>query len=101
MEQPLLLNPAVENPRDHIRFREDMPEPLTEIGKTTIQYLDLCRAELKTERREWLGVLKTYRDIIEVAKNSSDPEIQQMRDKARQFLAEAVSPEAKYRVRLF
>src|SRR5262249_33397048 len=82
MEQPLLINPTVENPRDHIRFREDIPEPLngSEIGKITIWYLDLCRAELKTERREWLGILKTYRDFIEVTKNSSDPEQQRMRD---------------------
>ena len=98
MEQPLLINPTVENPRDHICFREDIPEPLngSEIGKITIWYLDLCRAELKTERREWLGILKTYRDFIEVTKNSSDPEKQRMRDRALQFLKEAVSPEAKY-----
>ena len=96
MEQALLINPTVENPRDHIRFREDMPEYLTEIGKITIQYLDLCRAQLKADRREWLGILKTYRDFIEVTKNSSDTETQRMREKALQFLAEAISPEAKY-----
>jgi uncharacterized protein (TIGR02646 family) len=91
MEQPLLINPTVENPRDHIHFREDMPEYLTETGKITIQYLDLCR-----DRREWFEILKTYRDFIEVTKNSSDTEIQRMREKALQFLAEAISPEAKY-----
>jgi uncharacterized protein (TIGR02646 family) len=96
MEQPLLINPTVENPRDHIHFREDMPEYLTETGKITIQYLDLCRAQLKADRREWLEILKTYRDFIEVTKNSSDTEIQRMREKALQFLAEAISSEAKY-----
>jgi hypothetical protein len=96
MEQPLLINPVVENPRDHIRFCEDMPEHLTEIGKTTIQYLDLCRPHLKADRGEWLEILKAYRDIIEVTKGSSDPEIQRERDKALQFLVKAVSPEAKY-----
>ncbi len=96
MEQPLLLNPAVENPRDHIRFREDMPEPLTEIGKTTIQYLDLCRAHLRADRREWLEILKNYQDFIAVTKYYSDPEIQRERDKALQFLAKAASPKAKY-----
>ncbi len=96
IEQPLLLSSTVENPRDHICFREDMPEPLTEIGKITIQYLDLCRVQLKADRREWLEVLKTYRDFIEVTQNSSDPEIQRTRDKALQFRTDAISPEAKY-----
>jgi uncharacterized protein (TIGR02646 family) len=96
MEQPLLINPTVENPRDHIRFSEDKPEPLTEIGKTTIRYLDLYRYHLEVDRSEWLEILKNYRDFIEVTKNSSDPEIQRERDKALKFLKEAVSPEAKY-----
>lgn len=45
MEQPFLVNPAVENPRDHIRFREGDPEHLTEIGRITIQVLDLRRPD--------------------------------------------------------
>ena len=79
IEQPLLINPAVVNPRDHIRFREDAPEPLTEIGRITIQYLGLRRAQLEEDRRERLATLKIYWDFIEVTKNCNNPEIQRRR----------------------
>ena len=96
IEQPLLINPAVVEPWDHIRFREDAPEPLTEIGRITIQYLSLRRAQLEEARRERLAALKICWNFIEVTKNSNDADIQQMRDEAIKFLAASMYPEAEY-----
>jgi uncharacterized protein (TIGR02646 family) len=96
LEQPFLVNPAVENPRDHIRFREGDPEPLTEIGKITIQVLDLRRPELDEARREWLHELRFCRKLVEEQKDSTVPSIQALVREARENLDAAIRPEAEY-----
>jgi hypothetical protein len=96
MEQPLLVNPAVENPRDHIRFREGDPEPLTEIGRITIQVLDLRRPELDEARREWLDQLGFFRKLVEEQKDSTDPRMQALVRETREKLDAAIHPEAEY-----
>ena len=60
-ECPLLVDPASEEPRQHIRFRGSAIEPLTEKGSETIRVLDLRRDELMQDRREWLDILKSYK----------------------------------------
>jgi len=96
MEQPLLLNPTIENPRDHIRFREGAPVFFTEIGRITIQVLDLERGDLDEARRERLTELKRLRDIIELEKGSANPNAQTLLQQVREYLATAVLPEAEY-----
>lgn len=96
IEQPFLINPTVVDPRDHIRFREDAPEPLTEIGRITIQYLGLRRAQLEEARRARLAALKICWYFIEETKNSNNPEIQKRRDEAIKLLEAAAHPDAEY-----
>jgi len=96
MEQPFLVNPAVDNPRDHICFREGDPEHLTEIGRITIQVLCLRRQYLDEARRERLEELKFFRKWVEKQKDSTDPSIQALVREMREKLEAAVCPEAEY-----
>jgi len=63
MEQPLLINPTVEDPRDHIRFREDVPEHLTKIGKAGAR-IGIEPAFLPMDA---YGLLKNISDVDKVA----------------------------------
>jgi uncharacterized protein (TIGR02646 family) len=96
LEQPLFLNPAAEHPRDHIRFRGDAPEPITEVGRATIQGLGLQRSDLEENRRHRLMELKRLRDFIELEKGSVDLNAQTLVQRAREHLAAAARPEAEY-----
>ena len=50
-EVPILVDPASEDPREHIRFRGDAPEALTPRGEATIKVLGLNRLSGLTEER--------------------------------------------------
>ena len=65
-EQPAFLNPAEDNPRDHIRFMDDAPWPLTERGKQTIGELDLRRPDLTESRMRYISLLRINIDILKV-----------------------------------
>ena len=55
-EEPLLIDPTgAEDPRDHIRFRGNIPEPVTELGRRSIELYDLRRSELNGLRLNLLG----------------------------------------------
>jgi uncharacterized protein (TIGR02646 family) len=96
MEQPFLVNPAVDNPRDHIRFREGDPDHLTEIGRITIQVLCLRRPALDEARRERLAELKSLCKWVEKLKSLPDPSIQAVVREMREKLEAAIRPEAEY-----
>ena len=91
-EQPLFVNPAIEDPRRHIRFQGESPVPRTKVGRKTIEGIGLRREDLEEERREWLQILKTMRDLIETAEDPTNPNIKA----AQEFLAASICPNAKY-----
>ena len=96
IEQPLFINPTVDNPRDHIRFRGDAPEPLTEVGGATIHGVGLQRSDLEEARRQRLMELKRLREVIELGVDSADPNMRTLARQAREHLAAAVCPETEY-----
>lgn len=57
-EEPLLINPALQDPRNHIRFKADAPEGLDDIGRTTIKVLGLRRKDLQEARLEQFNKIK-------------------------------------------
>ena len=64
-ENPLLVNPSDE-PRNHIRFNDDAPYPLDNIGLATIRGLGLLeRVELREARMKALKELKKSFSIVE------------------------------------
>lgn len=41
-EQPLFIDPAMQDPRDHIRFDDDLPTGITAQGVTTIEGIGIA-----------------------------------------------------------
>jgi uncharacterized protein (TIGR02646 family) len=74
-EQPLLVDPALEDPRDHIRFDGDAPYALTDRGQETIDRLGLRRGDLREERQTLLSTLTQLRTVV-VALGADAPEAQ-------------------------
>ena len=91
-ERPLLVDPANEEPRQHIRFRGSASEPLTKRGRETIRVLGLNKSNLEEDRRKWLNILKIMKESTELGERVDGEKVEQ----ARRFLEGAVLPNAKY-----
>ncbi len=91
-ERPLLVDPASEEPRQHIRFRGPEIEPLTKRGRETIQVLRLDRSGLEEDRREKLDSLDKLKLIAGLGEKVDREPVEQ----ARKLLEGAVLPDAKY-----
>ena len=91
-EDPLFVDPALEDPRRHIRFRGPAVAPLTEKGRETILGLGLRRSGLEEERRKRLDILKTFRRILELGSERERDEVELV----RRHLEAAVRSEAEY-----
>ncbi len=99
IETPLLINPTITDPKNHIGFRDEIPYPIDDsiYGKTTIKILGLDREALNESRRDKLAVLKLFVDIIKKAEASpNETALQQLAADARHFLLEAIKPNAEY-----
>ncbi len=64
-ERPMLVDPAAENPRDHIRYNGDAPYALTGRGQRTIERLGLRRGDLLERRQALLRTLTQLRSVVE------------------------------------
>ena len=91
-EHPLLVDPASEDPRQHIRFRGSASEPLTKRGRETIRVLGLDRDDLEEARREWLEILDVLRETVRLGERVGEERV----ERAQSILQHAVRPDAKY-----
>lgn len=66
-ETPLIINPALDDPEQHIAFKDDIPVGLDQRGKVTISKTGLDREPLNENRR---GVLNPIRQIYILAKGN-------------------------------
>ena len=99
IETPLLINPTLMEPKNHIGFRDEIPYPIDEsiYGKTTIKILGLDREELNEVRRTKLEELKNLVDLIKLSESRPNQEdLKQLAEKAYQFLQKAISPRTEY-----
>ena len=94
-EEPLLVDPAREDPRRHIRFREAAVEPLTHRGRESIRGVGLGRENLEETRRERLQIVKRLRDILRCESRIEGVEKEQVAQ-ARTLLRDAALPPAPY-----
>ena len=93
-EQPLIVNPAVENPRKHIRFRGETPVPTTTKGRVTMEILGLRKSD--DDRKRKLDILKTLHSLVELAKHSVVTIDPNELAKACRELAHSVLPQAEF-----
>ncbi len=101
IETPLLINPTITDPKNHIGFRDEIPYPIdnSPYGKTSIAVLGLDREELNEIRRGKLNILKRLLSVIELAEEKVNQENMNLlaeAEKARQFLHTAELPQAEY-----
>lgn len=92
-ERPLLVDPGgVEDPRDHIRFHQEIPVHRTEQGRVTIESIGLDRSALNETRKKHLDNLKRAREIVKFFPLllADNPDALQVIQEARNFLNSAV-----------
>ena len=92
-ERGVLVNPAEENPRDHVRFLADAPRPLTERGRQIISDLDLRRPDLTEARIRHIRLLRIN---IEILKARPAPNLQGFQQEAERTLQAALQRDAPF-----
>lgn len=72
-EEPLFIDPAIDDPEDHISFIG--PDPIVKNGsakgKASIKHLGLAREELVEHRRSKFNLLKALEEIVKLTEGSS------------------------------
>lgn len=90
-ELPLLIDPSVDDPAEHLLFKEDgVVEGITDRGVASIAILGLNRATLVESRAHALATLKFFWDAFR------DKSLEHQLDKARGFLNDAIHPSSAY-----
>lgn len=93
-EEPLLINPADDDPGAFVRFREEMIEAIdgNVRGRETIRVLKLNdRPNLVEDRRQRLQIMHGLRDVIRVARDA------EIAAQAELLIDAAMSPSGEYR----
>ena len=93
-EREVFVNPAEENPRDHIRFSGDAPRPLTNRGRQIINELGLRRPDLTEARMRLIRLLKIN---IEILKAKPAPNLRGFQQEAARTLEAALQRDAPFR----
>jgi len=90
-ERPLFLNPAEDDPAQHLGFRDHVVYAVNDSprGKATRQGLGLNRTKLKEDRERYLAPLRL---VLTLAQSPASPH----RAEARLFLRRTVQPDAPY-----
>ena len=96
-EEPLILDPGgLDDPCEHIGFHKEVAVGLTEVGRNTIQFIGLDRADLEEARRVRLAELDTLLKIVAISKRNPNPEFEELAEGASGELEAAVLPQAEF-----
>lgn len=96
-EKPLLIDPASQDPRQHIRFVDDRPEGRTKKGRETIKATGLDLGDLRSWRSELLlDIDAKVVALKEASEQPGDGELQKKATEAREFLDQAVKPQSQF-----
>ena len=93
-EHLVFINPAEEDPRDHIRFDDDLPKGTSRRGLVTVVRLCLRRVELREDRLALLRQIETYQDILKLP--AEDPAVAKLQASAREFIEAAKQRDAEF-----
>ncbi len=96
-EKPLLIDPAREDPRRHIRYENEVPMGVTKRGRETIKGIGLDRSNLREDRLHAIAHIEARFTITEAAtKHTGDRELQAKAAEASAFIESAVQPHAEF-----
>ena len=93
LERPVIIDPASEDPREHIKFHNEEPIGLTERGRRTVKLL-LRHDDLDEGRRkrfQFLDSLKSIYNAPTIIGNDQEKLV-----RIKQILDEAIRPDAEY-----
>lgn len=94
-ETPAILKPDRDNPQCHIKFEEDVPVGITDVGKLTIKVLGLdCPKH--SFRRKHLAKIREHRKVFTDLINSDDPRAREEAERRRRKVEDAELPGAQY-----
>jgi len=93
LESPMLIDPAAEDPREHIRYHDEEPYGITDRGKYTVDLL-LRHPDLDENRREVFQNLKILKDALLVLETGGIASGKV--DRIRNTLDDAILPDAIY-----
>jgi hypothetical protein len=96
-EEPLLVDPAgPEDPRDHIRFRDEVAVGITAEGRTTVDILNLNRPQLIEDRLKEFKILKLMRKIVVEHGTSTASTTKNIVRDAQAYIGAATLPDARF-----
>lgn len=100
-EEPLLVDPASDDPRDHIRFHEDEPEAHRKSikGRTTIDVINLNHPQLAEARRDHLARIRKRRNWLiklDALPNKEDAIVQEIIGEIRASLEGYTKKESEF-----
>ncbi|MES2465330.1 MAG: hypothetical protein V4671_32590 [Armatimonadota bacterium] len=98
-EQPLFVDPSIEDPTQYIAFRDEVPlaRDGNARGEATIKALGLDRSALNSIRLEHLLVLRQYHYYLQLAEShTDDAEWQSVADDMRNVLEASISDNAEF-----
>jgi len=96
IESSLLIDPAAEDPRDHIRFYGEEIKGITARGRRNISFFDLRNAQIDESRRKHYRALKAIKvgvdALLATGSTVNDPDVAEM----IAILKESVLPSAQF-----
>jgi hypothetical protein len=97
-EQPLLINPSLVNPQEHIGFRDEIPYAVDSsvYGQATIDTLGLGRESLNEIRRTKLNTIAHLFKVLTAANNQSNEEWQEIAKQTKLLLEKSADATAEY-----
>lgn len=85
LEEPLIIDPAKDSPKDHLYFDQEIPKGKDNKGTLTIERLGLDRSELNENRLRWL---KLIMEVARYAENGDKVSLD--------YLIEAAQDQSEY-----
>jgi uncharacterized protein (TIGR02646 family) len=97
LEEPLFINPAEQDPEEHISFRFEIPFPVggSRTGKATIEALGLDREILNERRRDRLTHLQILAKLVEMEPTAS-AELMPLVEEAKTLLEECTADATEF-----
>ena len=92
LELPMIIDPASEDPREHIRFHNEQPYGTTDRGIYTVNLL-LLHPDLEEDRREHFQLLAGLKSLLEILIEYG---LEQKAKETKKMLENYVKPDAKY-----
>ena len=95
-EHPLLIDAGKENPRDFIRFNEDMPYGVDKRGQINIEFFNLRHKDFVNARMAWFQILKRAKETIELGIAQGLDKTNPIFAPSQTTLRESILPDAQF-----